>query len=136
MIRESGRIVLSEIDQQRPAFQFGVFEFDPCSRELRKRGVRLKLQDQPLQVLLLLLEQRGQILTREAIQNRLWPDGTFVDFDNAINSVVRKLRNALGDSAQNPRFIETLARQGYRFIAPVTVVEELSSVPNPRRAKW
>jgi DNA-binding response OmpR family regulator len=91
MIRESGRIVLPENNQQRPAFQFGVFEFDPRSGELRKHGVRLKLQDQPLQVLALLLQRPGQVVTREEIQKRLWPENTYVDFDHAINSTVRKL---------------------------------------------
>lgn len=102
------------------AFQFGVFELNPHTRELQKRGVRLKIQDQPVQILVLLLERSGEIVTREEIQKRLWPDNTFVDFDNAINSAVRKLRDALGDSPENPRFIETLARRGYRFIAPVS----------------
>jgi Tol biopolymer transport system component/DNA-binding winged helix-turn-helix (wHTH) protein len=102
------------------AFQFGVFEISPHTRELRKHGVKLKLQDQPLEVLLLLLEHSGEIVTREEIQKRLWPENTYVDFDNAINSSVRKLRDALGDSSDNPRFIETLARRGYRFIAPVS----------------
>ena len=106
--------------QQQPAFQFGVFEINPHTRELRKHGVKLKLQEQPLQLLLLLLERPGEIVTREEIQKRLWPENTYVDFDNAINSSVRKLRDALSDSSENPRFIETLARRGYRFVAPVS----------------
>jgi DNA-binding winged helix-turn-helix (wHTH) protein len=111
---------MPEIGQQRPAaFQFGVFELNPQTRELRKQGVKLKIQDQPLQILFLLLEHPGEIVTREEIQKRLWPENTYVDFDNAINSAVRKLRDALGDSPENPRFIETIARRGYRFIAPV-----------------
>lgn len=109
------------IGQQHPvAFQFGVFELIPQTRELRKHGVKLKLQDQPLHILILLLEHPGEIITREEIQKRLWPENTYVDFDNAINSAVRKLRDALGDSADNPKFIETLSRRGYRFIAPVS----------------
>jgi DNA-binding winged helix-turn-helix (wHTH) protein len=108
------------IDQQRPAFQFGAFELDRRTGELRKYGVNLKLQDQPLQILLLLLERPGEVVTREEIQKRLWPDHTYVDFDNAINSAIRKLRDALGDSPNTPRFIETLARRGYRFIYPVS----------------
>ena len=111
---------MPEIEQQQPAFQFGVFEINPYTRELRKHGVKLKLQDQPLQILLLLLEHPGEIVTREQIQKRLWPEDTYVDFDNAINSAVRKIRDALGDSPENPRFVETLARRGYRFIAPVS----------------
>jgi Tol biopolymer transport system component/DNA-binding winged helix-turn-helix (wHTH) protein len=106
--------------QRSAAFQFGVFEFNPHTRELRKHGVKLKIQDQPLQILVLLLEHPGEIVTRDEIQKRLWPDNTYVDFDNAINSAMRKLRDALADTPENPRFIETLARRGYRFIAPVS----------------
>lgn len=112
---------MPEIGQQRPAaFQFGVFELNPQTRELRKHGVKLKLQDQPFYILTLLLEHPGEIVTREEIQKRLWSENTYVDFDNAINSAMRKLREALGDSPENPRFIETIARRGYRFIAPVS----------------
>lgn len=106
-------------EQHQQAFQFGVFALNPHMRELRKQGVKLKLQEQPLQLLLILLERPGEVVAREEIQKRLWPENTYVDFDNAINSSVRKLRDALGDSANNPRFIETVARRGYRFIAPV-----------------
>ncbi len=100
-------------------YRFGTFELDPRTGELRKRGVRVKLQDQPLHVLVLLLERSGELVTREQIQNKLWPPGTYVDYDNAINSAVRKLRDALGDVAENPRFIETFARRGYRFIGTI-----------------
>jgi Tol biopolymer transport system component/DNA-binding winged helix-turn-helix (wHTH) protein len=120
MIQSYWADTMPGIEQQRPAFQFGVFEINPHTRELRKHGVKLKLQDQPLQILLFLLEHPGEIVTREEIQKRLWPENTYVDFDNAINSAVRKLRDALGDSPENPRFVETLARRGYRFIAPVS----------------
>ncbi len=106
---------------KRAAFQFGVFELDPIAGELRKRGVRLRLQEQPLQILAALLERPGEIITRDEIQERLWPAGTYVDYDNAINGAIRKLRDALGDSAECARFIETLARRGYRFIAPVSM---------------
>jgi Tol biopolymer transport system component/DNA-binding winged helix-turn-helix (wHTH) protein len=116
----TGRQMPGTERQRQPAFQFGVFEINPQTRELRKHGVRLKLQDQPLEVLLLLLEHPGEIVTREEIQKRLWPENTYVDFDNAINSAIRKLRDALGDSPENPRFVETLARRGYRFISPVS----------------
>ncbi len=98
------------------AYRFGSFELNPRDGELRKHGVRIKLQDQPLQILLLLLEHPGQVVSREEIQNRLWPPGTHVDYDNAINSAVRKLREALGDVSETPRFIETLPRRGYRFL--------------------
>src|SRR5450755_1122277 len=99
--------------------RFGVFEFDPQARELTKHGVRLKVQEQPIQILEALLEQAGQIVPREDLQRRLWPDGTFVDFEQSLNKGVNKLREALGDSADHPIYIETVARRGYRFVAPV-----------------
>src|SRR4051812_27702363 len=100
-------------------FQFGMFELDLRAGELRKRGIRVKLQDQPLQILALLVECAGEVVTREQIQKKLWCVDTFVDFDNAINGAVRRMRDALGDNSENPRFVETVARHGYRFIAPV-----------------
>src|ERR1700689_1641526 len=106
-------------DGARRLFRFGVFEVDTASGELRKSGVRLRLQDQPFQVLVLLLARAGEIVTREELRQKLWPADTFVDFDHGLNTAVNKLREALGDSASSPRFIETLARRGYRFIAPV-----------------
>lgn len=112
-----------------PAYRFGAFELDARGGELRKHGIKIKLQDQPQQILLLLLEHAGEVVTREQIQKQLWSDDTFVDFDNAINSAVRKLRDALGDTAENPRFVETLARRGYRFIVPVSTKAE----PKPER---
>jgi len=115
---------MASVGQQQPTFQFGVFKFNPHTGELRKQGVKLKLQEQPAQILTLLLEHAGEVVTREEIQKRLWPEGTYVDFDNAINSAIRKLRDALGDSPENPRFVETLARRGYRFIAPVSCEQE------------
>jgi DNA-binding winged helix-turn-helix (wHTH) protein/Tol biopolymer transport system component len=99
--------------------RFGVFEFDPQARELTKHGVRLKVQEQPIQILAALLEQAGQIVSREDLQRRLWPDGTFVDYEQSLNKAVNKLREALGDSTDHPIYIETLARRGYRFVAPV-----------------
>src|SRR4051812_18123035 len=101
-------------------FHFGVFELDLRLRELRKRGIRIKIQEQPLQILALLIDCPGEVVTREQIQKKLWDGDTFVDFDNAINSAIRKMRDALGDTSENPRFVETVARRGYRFIAPVT----------------
>jgi len=100
--------------------QFGTFELDLESGELRRAGIKLRLQDKPFQLLVLLLERPGEVVTREAVRGRLWPADTFVDFDHGLNTAVRKLRQVLGDSAENPRFIETLARRGYRFVAPVT----------------
>ena len=109
---------------QPPArrFRFGVFEADTATGELRKSGVRLRLRDQPFQVLVVLLERPGELITREELRQKLWPDGTFVDFDHSLNSVINKLREVLSDSAANPRFIETLARRGYRFLVPVELL--------------
>ena len=101
--------------------RFGVFELDARAHELRKKGVRVRLAEQPFQVLELLLERRGQLVTRQELQQRLWPADTFVDFELSLNSAVRKLREALGDSAEQPRYIETVPRRGYRFIAPIEV---------------
>src|SRR5262249_40902553 len=106
--------------EARPGMvRFGLFEVDLDSRELRKSGVRIKLQDQPFLILTSLLERPGAIITREELQKKLWPSDTFVDFDLSLNSAVKKLRQALNDDAENPRFVETLYRRGYRFIAPV-----------------
>src|SRR6478672_3262985 len=99
--------------------QFGVFEVDLRAGELRRNGSRVKLQDQPLQILTLLLERPGEVVSRDELRTRLWPADTFVDFDHSLNAAVRRLRDALGDSAENPRFVETVARRGYRFLAPV-----------------
>ncbi|MFZ3333479.1 MAG: winged helix-turn-helix domain-containing protein [Candidatus Acidiferrales bacterium] len=113
---------------------FGLFEADLRSGELRKHGVRLKLQDQPFQVLALLLEHAGDVVTREELRQRLWPADTFVDFDTGLNSAVKKLRDVLADSADEPRYIETIPRRGYRFIAPLVDPNPAtvpSSAPEP-----
>jgi Tol biopolymer transport system component/DNA-binding winged helix-turn-helix (wHTH) protein len=99
--------------------RFGLFELDLDARELRKSGVRIKLQEQPFQILAMLLERPGAIVTREELQKQLWSGDTFVDFDLSLNSAVKKVRQALSDDSENPRFVETLYRRGYRFIAPV-----------------
>ncbi|MCH6553888.1 MAG: tetratricopeptide repeat protein [Acidobacteria bacterium] len=99
--------------------RFGVFEVDLQAAELRRNGVKIKLQEQPFQILSLLLERPGKVVTREEIQKKLWPADTFVDFEHSLNAAVKRLREALGDSADNPRFVETLPRRGYRFIYPV-----------------
>jgi cholera toxin transcriptional activator len=99
--------------------RFGVFELDLAAGELRKNAAKLRLQEQPFQVLALLLEHAGDVVTREELRLKLWPADTFVDFDHSLNTAVNKLRETLGDSASSPRYIETLARRGYRFIAPV-----------------
>jgi len=105
-------------------FRFGVFEADAATGELRRQGTRIKVNVQPFQVLLMLLERPGQVLTREEISRELWPDGTFVDYEHGVNSAVNRIREALGDKANAPRFIETLARRGYRFVAPVERVAD------------
>jgi TolB-like protein/DNA-binding winged helix-turn-helix (wHTH) protein/Tfp pilus assembly protein PilF len=110
--------------------RFGVFEVDLRSGELLKHGVRLRLQEQPFQVLLMLLERPGETVTREELRNRLWSAGTFVDFDHGVNKAINRIREAVGDSATSPRFVETVARRGYRFIADVTVVD-VSPVTTP-----
>lgn len=111
----------------RRLVRFGVFELDLSAGELRKNGVKLRLQGQPFQVLALLLERSGEVVTREELQQKLWPSDTFVDFDHSLNTAINKVREALGDSASSPRYVETLARRGYRFIAPVQ--REPESIP-------
>jgi TolB-like protein/Tfp pilus assembly protein PilF len=102
-----------------PPYRFGVFEFDPRAGELRKQGMKLKLQGQPLDILTMLLERPGEVVTREDLQKRLWTSDTIVEFDHSLNAAIKRLRDALDDSAETPRYVETLARRGYRFIAPV-----------------
>src|SRR5580658_5388340 len=105
----------------------GLFEVDLGSAQLHKSGRRIPLQEQPFRVLEILLERPGEIITREELQARLWPADTFVGFDEGINTAIRKLRVAFGDSADNPRFIETVPRRGYRFVAPAALVPTVSS---------
>ncbi len=108
---------MSDPDQPR-IIRFGSFEVDKRTGELRKKGSLVKLQQQPLQILLALLQRRGDIVTREELRQQLWPEDTFVDFDHGLNAAVKRLREALGESADSPVFIETLARRGYRFTVP------------------
>jgi len=114
--------------------RFGVFELDLSAGELRKNGVKLRLQGQPFQVLALLLERAGDVVTREELQQRLWPSDTFVDFDHSLNTAINKVREALGDSASSPRYVETLARRGYRFIAPLQSEAVKEAVPKAELA--
>ncbi|MBZ5591985.1 MAG: tetratricopeptide repeat protein [Acidobacteriia bacterium] len=100
--------------------RFGLFEFDPRSGELRKQGRKVRLEGQPVQILIKLLDRPGELITREELQRELWPADTFVNFEQSLNAAMKRLRHALGDSPNNPRFVETLARRGYRFIAPVS----------------
>ena len=111
--------------------RFDEFEVDLRSRELRKGGVRIRLQDQPFQILTMLLEQAGDIVTRDEIRDRLWPDGTFVDFEHSVNAAIKRLRAALGDTAESPRFVETLHRRGYRFVMPIERVGQARSTSSP-----
>ena len=115
--------------------RFGVFEVDLQSGELRKSGLRIKLQEQPFQVLSMLLEHPGEIVHREDLRAKLWPADTFVDFEHGLNAAINKLREALGDSADNPRFVETLHRRGYRFIYPVAA-PALTPGPSPGGRGW
>src|SRR6202522_2656480 len=111
-----------------PVLHFDNFELDLCAGELRKRGVKLRLQGQPLQVLAILLQSPGNLVTREELRNQLWPADTFVDFDHSLHNAIARIREALGDSTQTPKYIETLPRRGYRFIAQV---EEVQPPPIP-----
>src|SRR5262249_47532304 len=108
--------------------RFGVFELDLQAGELRRKGGKIKLQTQPFQVLEMLLETPGALVTREALRQKLWADGSFVDYEQGLNVAIQKLRLALGDSADKPHFVETLARRGYRFIAPVERPVDRSAV--------
>src|SRR5262245_56315419 len=109
---------------ERRIVRFGVYEVDRRTGELRKQGVRVKLQEKPFQLLVLLLDHHGDLVTREEVREALWPADTFVDFDHSLGTAVAKLRAALGDSAKNPRFVETVGGRGHRFIAPIVVPDE------------
>ncbi len=122
--------------QTARVYHFGPFILDARTGELSDGGHRTPLRDQSLHLLLALLEQPGQLLTREELTARLWPAGTFVDFDRGLNKVVNHLREALGDSAEQPRFIETLPRKGYRFIAPVSIAGEDHEAAPVRPSGW
>jgi len=115
--------------KELPAIRFGTYEVDLRAGELLRNGSRVRLQEQPFQVLLALVERPGEIVTRDELQKKLWPADTFVDFDHSLNAAIRRLRDALGDSAENPRFVETIARRGYRFIAPVNGIATPAEVP-------
>lgn len=129
---------MQEDHQLRGRLRFGVFELDLRSGELRKHGLRVRLQEQPFQVLAMLLENHGEVVTREELQKKLWPADTFVDFDHGLNKAINKIREALSDSAESPRFVETVSRRGYRFLAEIKVGDaapvrspELATEPHP-----
>ncbi|HSB18356.1 MAG TPA: winged helix-turn-helix domain-containing protein, partial [Bryobacteraceae bacterium] len=126
---------MRQSSQSHSACRFGAFEVDLRARELRKGGLKIKLQEQPFQVLALLLERAGQVVTREELRQALWPSDTFVDFDQSLNTAVRKLREVLGDTASTPRFIETLPRNGYRFVAPLEAIGGKDPAREPKRKK-
>jgi len=120
---------LSEGNSQPRLFRFGMFELDSVTRELRKDGKsRPRIRDQALQILIMLLEKSEDVVTRDELRERLWPADTFVDFDHGLNTAINQVRSALGDSAANPKFIQTLPRRGYRFIAPVQIVARENGV--------
>ena len=128
---------MREEHQVRERLSFGVFELDLRAGELRKHGLRVRLQEQPFQVLATLTEHPGEVVTREELQKKLWPADTFVDFDHGLNKAISKIREALSDSAESPRFVETVARRGYRFLAEVKVADaatvrssELATLPH------
>ena len=112
--------------------RFGLFEIDLDTGELRRRGARIRLQQQPFQVLAMLLERPGRLVTRDQLRARIWPDAVYVDFDHGLNKAVSKLRRALGDTADNPRYVETLSRRGYRFVAPVEGAPAAATAPTLR----
>ena len=120
-----------------PVLRFGAFEIDQARGEVRKNGARIKLQEKPFQILMHLMERAGQVVTREELRQRVWPADTFVDFDANLNTALNKLRQALGDSADNPIFIQTIPRRGYCFIAPVSPAGQQSAAPekNPAAAR-
>ncbi len=112
------------VEEAARRYRFGGFEADAATGELRRQGVRVRIHAQPFQVLMMLVERPGEVVTREEISRELWPDGTFVDYEHGVNSAVNRVREALGDKANSPRFVETLARKGYRFVAPVERIGE------------
>jgi TolB-like protein/DNA-binding winged helix-turn-helix (wHTH) protein len=124
---------MREDHQVRGRLRFGVFELDLHAAELREHGLRVHLQEQPFQVLRMLLERAGEVVTREELQKKLWPADTFVDFDHGLNKAINKIREALSDSAESPRFVETVARRGYRFLADVKVADT-AAVPRAEQA--
>src|SRR5437764_451291 len=114
-----------------PGWRFGQFEIDLSTGELRKNGLRLHIQEQPLRILGALLERAGELVTREELRERLWPSETFVNFERSLNAAVAKLRQVLADSAEQPRYVETVARRGYRFVAPVALSLPPTEIATP-----
>ena len=113
---------MSDVHPVKRVVRFGVYEVDLRTGELRKHGLKLRLQEKAFQILEALLERPGELVTREDLRQRLWSSNTFVDFDGSLNAAINKLRETLGNSAENPRFVETLPRRGYRFIASAGMI--------------
>ena len=111
-------------------YRFGLFEVDERRGDILKQGSRMRLRGRPYDILLILLDRPGELITREELRSRLWSSDTFVDFDHGLNASVNRLRDVLGDSAETPRFIETISRRGYRFMAPVTAAPSVSPRPS------
>ncbi len=126
---------MERLQQHTSVFRFGTYEVDPDSGELRKSGIRIRVQQQPFKLLEILLKHPGEVVTREDLRARIWPDESFGDFDQAVNVAIAKLRGALGDSADNPRFIETIPRRGYRFVAEVAVVSTPQAADQPSQVE-
>src|SRR5689334_23396141 len=123
-----GDVMSSQPSVRPDRWRFGQFEIDLSTGELRKSGLRMHIQDQPLKILGALLERAGELVTREELRERLWPSETFVNFERSLNAAVAKLRQVLADSAEKPRYIEAMARRGYRIVAPV---EATPPLPKP-----
>ena len=119
-----GRQAMHQAAFPARSYRFGLFEADVVQKTLLRNGLRVKIQDQPFRVLILLLERPGEVVARDELRTSIWPEGTFVDFDGSLNVILKKLRAAIDDNPENPRFIETIPRRGYRFIAPVIVHRE------------
>src|SRR6266849_5985263 len=117
-------VVVKPSSSVPPTLRFGVFELDPRAGELRKKGMKIRLQGQPVEILAMLLQCPGEIVTREELQKKLWPADTFVDFEQGLNNAMNRLRAALDDDAESPRFVETLPRHGYRFVGSVNGPKE------------
>jgi DNA-binding winged helix-turn-helix (wHTH) protein len=128
---------VGDFSSSRTIVRFGKFELDQDAGELRREGTKVRLQEQPLQILQMLLEQPGKVVQREELRKRIWPSDTFVDFDHGINNAIKRLREALGDTAETPRYVETLPRRGYRFVgnlqasspAPNSQIQSLAVLP-------
>src|SRR3974390_3026424 len=124
-------MAVQETAKSARAFRFGVFEVDAATGELRKQGLHIRLQEQPSQLLLMLLERAGEVVGREEIRRKLWPPDTFVDFDQSLGTALRKLRQALSDDAETPHYIETIPKRGFRFLAPVERISAANWAPAP-----